>query len=185
MERDNDKLEQILLSDWQRVTVELEKLRNQELEDDIPFPSRWNLDFWLSTRKSAELQLLETRELLHKVRYQQFQIDDFIQDIDEIATGLDGMEDLEYLLSVRKIVSPPANGLVSLLKFIYTKKSFEHIFAQTIADMREEYYEALEANNKSLARWRHVQLHLSLSSTVIAWVGASTLKKLFAMWKAI
>ena len=88
----------------------------------------------------------------------------------------------QFLDSLKR---PPASRLILLLQMIFTKIIIEHIFAQTIADMREEYYEALEANNKPLARWRHVQLYLSLSSTVIAWVVASTLKKLFAMWKAI
>lgn len=103
----------------------------------------------------------------------------------DVDTLFDASQVILEIEIVPTVGRPPAHQLVSLLKFIFTKKCFEHIFAQTIVDMREEYDDAIEANNIPLARWRHIQLYLSLTSTVLTWIGASSLKKFFAMWKAI
>ncbi|NOX72352.1 MAG: hypothetical protein GXP03_01565 [Alphaproteobacteria bacterium] len=51
------------------------------------------------------------------------------------------------------LVAVPGARIARVLKFLLPKKAYEEIFAQAIADMREEYFEALAANNPRRAKW--------------------------------
>ncbi len=85
----------------------------------------------------------------------------------------------------KNIKTPPANLLVRIVRFVFSKSSFENFFAQSIADMREEYFEALIANKKWLAHWRHVQIYSVTLMTIVAWISVSVFKKFSLIWKLL
>ncbi|RWL81897.1 MAG: hypothetical protein EOR67_28610 [Mesorhizobium sp.] len=82
------------------------------------------------------------------------------------------------------IAHAPGGRVIPVLRFLFTKRAFDHIFAQVVVDGREEYWEALSQGNKWLARWRRVQLYLSLGIAIVSWIGVSALKNAIKMWKA-
>lgn len=82
------------------------------------------------------------------------------------------------------IARAPGGLLVTLLQFLFTKRAFDHIFSQVVNDGREEYWEALSKGDKWLARWRRVQLYLSLGIAIASWISVSAIKNFIKMWKA-
>lgn len=47
----------------------------------------------------------------------------------------------------------PGGLLLSVVEFLFTKRSVEQVFVPTIVDMRDEYFEALSQNRIWKARW--------------------------------
>ncbi|PBC22144.1 MULTISPECIES: hypothetical protein [unclassified Mesorhizobium] len=82
------------------------------------------------------------------------------------------------------IAHAPGGRLIAVLRFLFTKRAFDNIFSQVVMDGREEYWEALTRGDRWLARWRRVQLYLSLAIAAGTWIGVSTLKRAIKMWKA-
>jgi len=63
-------------------------------------------------------------------------------------------------------IAPPAGErAIGLLRFLYTAKTFDAIFAQTIADFRLEIAQAEAAGEIRKGKWRRVQLVLALADT--------------------
>jgi hypothetical protein len=96
---------------------------------------------------------------------------------------------LEGVLAVsrfrsRTVVSAPASKILNLIRFLVPKKAYERIFAQTVADFREEYFLDLAQGRVRRARWLHLCLYLTLIATTFLWLGTSTAKKVVALWKA-
>jgi hypothetical protein len=88
-------------------------------------------------------------------------------------------------ISISKILIPPASRIVEILELVFTKSSFQKYFAQTIADMREEYFDALNQNKKWTARWRRAQIYPTIAMVLVAWAGASVAKKFVDIWKLL
>jgi hypothetical protein len=84
-----------------------------------------------------------------------------------------------------KVYRPPATGLVTMLGAIYSQRTFDRVFGQIITDMRIEYFDALQAGQLGLARWRHIQLYLTLVMTTGALVGAKFGRLIEKVWKAV
>lgn len=82
-----------------------------------------------------------------------------------------------------KIHIAPGTNINNILKFIYSKKSYDRIFMQVIADMREEHAEALSNNNNIKACWIVFREHWSILMTVGAHGGISIVKKIVNLWK--
>jgi len=61
--------------------------------------------------------------------------------------------------------SPAGERAIGLLRFLYTAKTFDAIFAQTIADFRLEIAQAEAAGEIRKGKWRRVQLVLALADT--------------------
>lgn len=88
-----------------------------------------------------------------------------------------------YRLSGTAIRSAPGARLAYILSVLMTKKDYERIFAQSLGDMREEYFEALQAGRPGLARWRHIQFYISTVSMLFL-LAASKLGRLVqAAWR--
>ena len=84
-----------------------------------------------------------------------------------------------------KIVSPPGSLARRILAFVFPKKTFELIFAQAIADMREEHATALADEDDYKAKWIVVRDHIGLGMTVVAFLAAGVGKKVAGIWKMI
>lgn len=59
--------------------------------------------------------------------------------------------------------APAGERAVGILRFLYTAKTFETIFAQTIADYRVEIAEAEAAGELGKGKWRRVQFVMALA----------------------
>lgn len=85
----------------------------------------------------------------------------------------------------KKLVAAPGNRAGSILKFVFSKKAFETVFAQAIVDMRDEHAEALSEGLMHKARWILVRDHLGLGLTVAAYLAATVGKKVMGVWNMI
>jgi hypothetical protein len=65
------------------------------------------------------------------------------------------------------IQKPPGFSLERFLRFLVSKKSYERVYGQIIADMREEYFEALHAGEKRKARWIVVRAYVSVLTALL------------------
>lgn len=84
-----------------------------------------------------------------------------------------------------RVVVPPGYAVLHLLKFIFSKRAFDTVFSQVIIDMREEYFEALEAGKIGKARWIVLRDHLGILLTVVTYLAARVGKKVLGIWKMI
>lgn len=93
---------------------------------------------------------------------------------------------LANFFSGRRTIKPaPGTLAVRILRFAFSKKAFDNVMSQPIADMREEYFEALAQGATIRARWIKVRDHLALILTVVAYLFASVGKKVQGIWSAI
>lgn len=59
--------------------------------------------------------------------------------------------------STPRLKAPPGHLLLKLTEFIYSPKSYEHVFRQAVYDMREEYFALWEAGRRRKARWVQIR----------------------------
>jgi hypothetical protein len=59
--------------------------------------------------------------------------------------------------SLKTFQLPPGQKLYELADFLFSKQTNERVFFPVVADMREEYFEALSQNRIWKARWVHVR----------------------------
>lgn len=78
---------------------------------------------------------------------------------------------------------PPGHRCVSVLKFLYSKKTFERVFEQILVDMREEHLEALSKEHAWHARWIHTRGLLSLLTTMIFHAFTTSGRTVAKIWK--
>jgi hypothetical protein len=52
---------------------------------------------------------------------------------------------------------PAGNGLLAFAEFFFNRKKYQEIFIPIVADMREEYFEAMAQNRIGKARWVRVR----------------------------
>lgn len=82
-----------------------------------------------------------------------------------------------------RIVKPPAGRAVTFLQFVMPKRDFERVFAQTIQDFRDEYFELLAAGEVRRAWCRNVFIYGTLALTIAAWSMASIGKMVAKFWR--
>lgn len=58
--------------------------------------------------------------------------------------------------SVSVIAKPPGSTLSKILKFLYTKKTYDIVFDPIVADLQTEYFECLDNKEYWKARWTRV-----------------------------
>ncbi len=85
-------------------------------------------------------------------------------------------------ISITKLSLPPGTTILRISRFIYTQKTFNRIFEPTIADMREEYFEAIQNEEKLKAKWINIRGHLIFVQTMIAHAGVSVVKLAKNIW---
>lgn len=82
-----------------------------------------------------------------------------------------------------KIEMPPGNLLLGVAEFLYSQKTFEHVFRQTVADMREEYYAALTRGRRWKARMVVVQGYFACMAAAALHLPLSLGKVFGAIWR--
>ncbi len=83
------------------------------------------------------------------------------------------------------IASAPGSRSMKVLKFLFSKKAFENVFAQSIVDMRDEHAEALVDEQVWKARWIVVRGHVGLWLAVVTYLASTVVKKVVDVWKLI
>ncbi len=84
-----------------------------------------------------------------------------------------------------RVFSPPGKNIGRVLRILFSKKTFDNIFAQAISDMREEYYEALANGEKWKARIGHIRDNLWIILSVLAYLAVSVGKRAIGIWNII
>lgn len=87
------------------------------------------------------------------------------------------------LRSKPKLISPPGSWARAVLSFVFSKKTFEQVYAQGIADLRDDYFEALAEGRLWEARKIVLSYYIRLVLTIGGWSLTSVLKKLVGLWK--
>jgi len=82
-----------------------------------------------------------------------------------------------------RIVVAPGTALLKTLPYLCSKQVIERVFAQSIDDMREEYYDALAQDRNFLAWCVLARFWLGLFNTFVLQAGVSVAKKIHAIWK--
>jgi hypothetical protein len=80
----------------------------------------------------------------------------------------------------------PAGAVVlGILAIFVQRRHLNRVFGQTVADMREECLEAIASKKPWRYRAAWFRGHLSIAFTVIAFLGASVVKRFVEIWKAV
>lgn len=86
-------------------------------------------------------------------------------------------------LQAPTIHKPAGSRFLAAMTVVCSKKTVEQVFAQAVADMREEHIEAVAAGHEWLARWVIVRGHfwLIVAFALYAWTRVG--KVIVALWK--
>jgi hypothetical protein len=71
------------------------------------------------------------------------------------------------------------------MRFVFSKKAFETVFAQAVQDMRDEHAEALSRNENEKALWIVFRDHVGISLAAIAYLGVTIGKRVSGIWKLL
>jgi hypothetical protein len=84
----------------------------------------------------------------------------------------------------RHVVIPPGSELLTIAEFFYSKKTYTLRFKPIVADMRQEYFEALYEKRVWKARWMYgLYVWKFFRAMGLSW-GFSLLEKILKTWKA-
>lgn len=91
----------------------------------------------------------------------------------------------DFVTDTPKLVRSPGTRIMRLIRFFYGKKSISRIFDPIHADFIEEYFEALEAGEKSKSRWIRVRYYWAFlsASGLLSFVGVA--KKVVKFWQQV
>lgn len=84
-----------------------------------------------------------------------------------------------------KLARPPGTILFAIVKFWFSKKAVEKVFQDVVAEMREEYFEAITAGEKWKSRWIVVRGNAALMLSAIAYVAVTVGKKIKGIWTTV
>ena len=103
------------------------------------------------------------------------------------TTDLFDAEVIAFPLASRssgKIVRPPGTRVSAIVRWLpLSKATRERIFGQIIADMRDEYVEALAADRTTECRLILARGYLSLAIALFTSVGVAIVKGVIHIWK--
>lgn len=88
-----------------------------------------------------------------------------------------------YPLHTGKIEYPPGMYVSKVLGFLFSKKVQERVFDSILADMQEEYFEALDKGYKWKMRWIHIRGIICVLTTVMSQLPVSLVKIVTEIWK--
>jgi hypothetical protein len=80
------------------------------------------------------------------------------------------------------LVTPPGYRLERLLRVIFSGRTFERVFAQALADERDEIFQAMSEHRVGKVRWRRVVLYLVLLDTLMSQAFVSVAKRIQEIW---
>jgi hypothetical protein len=83
----------------------------------------------------------------------------------------------------KKIHKPPASTINSIVRLLYSKRTYERIFMQLVIDLREEHAEALYQGRTRLAKWIAMRGNVAMILTMAAHAFASCGKAVVKIWK--
>lgn len=83
-----------------------------------------------------------------------------------------------------KLVKPPGATLLHLASVIYSKKTFETVFEPAISDMRIEYFEALQTNQKWKPRFAWLRGHMSVLRAALVQIPVGLVQVAVSLWRA-
>jgi|GEM_PF-5973430 len=82
----------------------------------------------------------------------------------------------QFMSSESKIEKVPGHHLAEMLKFTFSKKWYESVLEQTIADEQQEYIEAIEQGKNYKAMWIKVRLWIIIAKTISMVIPLTLLK---------
>ena len=106
-----------------------------------------------------------------------------LRDLKELRELAQQLERGVWPRSVR-IQLPPGTRFLGAVRSFFGKKITERVFEQAIADMREEWLEAIVADKKRLAIWIQVRGYFGLAMAVCLQSGVNLAKRVVQIWKA-
>jgi hypothetical protein len=85
----------------------------------------------------------------------------------------------------RLALRAPGSIVVKITSFVYSKRKYERVFAPTVSDMREEYYEALAMGRTWQSRWVWARGTCSVLAAVLADVPLSLFGLFRKIWTVV
>ena len=85
----------------------------------------------------------------------------------------------------QRIHRPPGSKMLSLVEFFCSKKTYSKVFEPIIADLHEEYFEALDKRRHWKMRWIRIRYTWAFFSAIGLNISLSTIKKIVDLWKVI
>jgi len=83
----------------------------------------------------------------------------------------------------RRATRPPCSRLYSFFRFVCSRKQFKRVYEPKFADMRSEYFDAIQSQHTWKARWVIMRTRLELLMTVLVSLGLSVIDKAIKIWK--
>ncbi|HUT50397.1 MAG TPA: hypothetical protein VM325_13740 [Alphaproteobacteria bacterium] len=133
-------------------------------------------------RKLTELQMLHERGGLPDKATDAPICQDLIETVGDLGKLLES-RNTPSQRNRRPIHRPPGWRLHRLATFVYSPKTFDRVFVQTLRDMQDEHSEALSQGRLLKARWVVLRGYWSFWSTAAAQLPVSAAKKLYEIWK--
>jgi hypothetical protein len=76
------------------------------------------------------------------------------------------------------IVRPPGTLLLHLAEFCASRKTYERVYVELIADLQAEYFDAVAAGRRGKASWVRLRGYFSFASTALVTIVRSPLGRL-------
>lgn len=83
------------------------------------------------------------------------------------------------------VVLPPGHHSLRVLEFLFSRRTFERVFAQIAADEREEHSDALISGQTRKAKWIAARVNVLLLWSAGMWVVTVVGKQVISMWKLV
>lgn len=85
--------------------------------------------------------------------------------------------------NIKMITTPPGSKIISVIKFIYSRKTIERIFTPILSDWLEEYFKALHEKAHWKARWINMRYRLTFLGTMLAHAVSTVGRKVRNIWQ--
>ena len=82
----------------------------------------------------------------------------------------------------RRVALPPGAHLNAFASFVFRKRVYETVFRPYLAEMQEEYFEALKNGSRRKAQWVHIRGVAGFWSTVALQLPVSLAKVIKRLW---
>ena len=86
---------------------------------------------------------------------------------------------------IQRIHRPPGAKMLALIEFFCSKKTYGKVFEPIIADLHEEYFEALDKQQHWKARWIRIRYTWAFFIAIGLNLSLHTIKNIVNLWKTI